>query len=110
MDYRNRILRTIAGKSVDQLPFVPRLDLWYTSNKVRSTLPEKYKNLTLKEISKDLSVGFHSVVPDFRNFIDKKSEAIQGLGIYDLKSNPYRIIIDSIDFDYEKNREGLLPQ
>jgi len=107
MDYRERILRTIAGKSVDHLPFVPRLDLWYTSNRVRGTLPEKYRHSTLKEISRGLGAGFHSVVPDFRDFINSKSEAVQGLGIYDLNSNPYRVVMDSIDFEYEKDSRGL---
>jgi hypothetical protein len=83
------------------------MDLWFTSNKVRGTLPDKYRDFTLKEISRDLGVGFHSVVPDFRDFIDKKSEAVQGLGIYDLNSNPYSMVLDSIDFDYEKNSQGL---
>ena len=106
MDYRQRILNTIKGKPVDHTPFVPRLDLWYSSNKINNTLPEKYRGSSLIEISRDLGVGFHSVVPDFRNFLDDKSVALQGLGIYDLKSNPYRIVLDSLDFEFKTDGEG----
>jgi hypothetical protein len=106
MDYRKRILNTIMGKPVDRIPFVPRLDLWYLSNKINNTLPEKYRGSSLMEITRDLGVGFHSVVPDFRNFLEDRSIALQGLGIYDLKSNPYKIVLDSLDFEFDTDREG----
>lgn len=107
MNWRERIINTIKGSPVDFLPFVPRLDLWYKSNKINGTLPRKYTNCTLKEISSDLGVGFHSVVPDFRNFLNKRSVSLLGLGIYDLKSNPYRIDSNSIDYSFKTNSEGL---
>ncbi|MCJ7472381.1 MAG: hypothetical protein MUP02_06215, partial [Actinobacteria bacterium] len=106
MDYRKRILNTIMGKPVDHIPFVPRLDLWYSSNKINNTLPEKYRGSSLIEITRDLGVGFHSVVPGFRNFLEKRSIALQGLGIYDLKSNPYRIVLGSVEFEFDTDREG----
>ena len=107
MNWRERIIKTIKSERVDFLPFAPRLDLWYKSNKLNGTLPQKYKNSSLENIALDLDVGFNYVVPDFRNFIDRKSGGILGLGIYDLKTNPYRIIMDSIDFESVTNREGL---
>jgi hypothetical protein len=36
---------------------VPRLDIWYKSNMLKGTLPEKYKNSTLREIVNDLGLG-----------------------------------------------------
>jgi len=78
MNWREWIIATIKGKHVDFLPFVPRLDIWYKSNKLNGTLPKIYINFTLKEITQDIGVGFHSVVPDFRDFIDKKSIALLG--------------------------------
>ena len=69
MDYKTRILDTIKGKKVDRIPFVPRLDLWYSSNKRNNTLPEKYRESSLLEIVQDLGVGFHSVVPTGFDFL-----------------------------------------
>ena len=68
MNYRDKILKIIKGQSLNHILFVPRLDLWYKSNKIKDTLPNKYKDFTLKDITRDLGVGFHSVIPDFRNF------------------------------------------
>jgi len=107
MNWKERIINTIKGEKSDCLPFVPRLDIWYKSNRLRGTLPAKYKNSTLFEIADDLDVGYHSVVPDFSNFLSKNSNAFLGLGIYDLQSSPYKIIHDSIDFKTTTTKEGL---
>ena len=97
INWKKVILSTIEGKPNDFLPFVPRMDLWYKANKYNNTLPKKYRNCSLKEITQDIGIGYHSVVPDFRDFIEGKSQGLLALGIYDLKTNPYRIDTDSID-------------
>jgi hypothetical protein len=106
LDYRKIILDTIKGRPAKHIPFVPRLDLWYASNKRNNTLPEKYAGSTLMEIVRDLEVGYHSVVPDFRNFHNIRSVALQGLGIYDLENNPYAVIPDSIDMEFNTDSTG----
>ena len=42
MNYKQLILDVIRGKPTERIPFVPRLDLWYRSNKYNNTLPNKY--------------------------------------------------------------------
>jgi hypothetical protein len=107
MNWKERIINTIQGKSVDFLPFAPRLDIWYQFNKLNNRLPEKYKNCTLREIIKDMDIGFHTVVPDFRNFRCKESIGFLGLGIYDLKDNPYKINADYIDYKFKTDKDGI---
>lgn len=107
MNWKERIINIIKGRPVDFIPFVPRLDIWYRSNKINNTLPEKYKNSSLRQIVNDLGLGMHTVVPDFRNFLNNDSQALLGLGIYNLKSNPYRINLNSIDYKYKTDSEGL---
>jgi hypothetical protein len=107
MNWKERILNTIKGKKTDYLPFVPRLDIWYKSNKLAGTLPKEYKDFTLHEIVKDLGLGYHSVVPDFSDLLNENSRAFLGLGIYDLKGNPYKIIHESIDFKSSTTKEGF---
>ena len=107
MNWKERIINTIQGKSVDFLPFAPRLDIWYQFNKLNNRLPEKYKNCTLREIIKDMDIGFHTVVPDFRNFRCKESIGFLGLGIYDLKENPYKINADYIDYKFKTDKDGI---
>jgi len=106
LNYRQIIIDTIEGKNIGSIPFVPRLDLWYASNKRNNTLPEKYKGFNLIEITRDLGVGYHSVVPDFMNVFNARSIALQGLGIYDLKNNPYKVIPDNIDLEFNTDENG----
>jgi hypothetical protein len=65
MTHRERMLAAIRGEAVDRLPWVPRLDLWYRANRLAGTLPEKYRDATLMEITDDLGWGYHAIVPDF---------------------------------------------
>ncbi|KLU59515.1 uroporphyrinogen decarboxylase (URO-D) [Peptococcaceae bacterium CEB3] len=96
MTFRERILATLKGDPTDCLPYVPRLDLWYKSNKLRGTLPSKYKKATLTEIVDDLGVGYHAIIPDFLDFFDPLDEVDRALGIYRLRTLPYRTVLRGI--------------
>lgn len=96
MTFKEKILATLRGEPTDSLPYVPRLDLWYKSNKIRGTLPNKYRNATLTEIVDDLGVGYHAIVPDFLDFRDPLDEVDRALGIYRLRTLPYRTVLRGI--------------
>ena len=57
MTNRERILAIMDGKSPDQIPWIPRLDLWWSANRNAGTLPEKWNGWRLRDIEKDLGVG-----------------------------------------------------
>jgi hypothetical protein len=96
MNNKERVLATLKGEPTDQLPYIPRLDLWYKANKVRGTLPDQYRNASLFDIVDDLGIGYHHVVPDFLDFIDPLDELDRCLGIYRLRTLPYRILLRGI--------------
>ncbi len=106
MNWHEIVLATIAGRATGCLPFIPRMDLWYKSNKHNKTLPQAYRDCTLKEITRDLGIGYHAVVPDFRDFIKTGSQALLALGIYDLNTNPYQVDLESLDITYTI-KEGI---
>ena len=97
MTYKQRLLKTINGEPTDYIPFVPRLDLWYRANKLNRTLPSKYKNATLKEILQDLDIGYHAVVPNFKDLRSEDDEIDRALGIYQLWFIPYEAILHNIN-------------
>jgi len=99
MNWKERILSTIKGEPTDCLPFVPRLDLWYKANKHNRTLPDKYTDAALEDITDDLQIGYHSVIPDFRDFFDESENLGFALGLLNLNSNSYRIDFSSIDHE-----------
>lgn len=90
------MLATIKGESTEQIPFVPRMDLWYTANRRAGTLPSPYKNASLMEIVDDLGIGYHGVVPDFREFYDPLDDVDRALGIWRIKGIPYRTVLRGI--------------
>lgn len=96
MNYRDLILSTIRGVTTEVLPFVPRLDLWYKANKQNGSLPDSYKDAELRDIIDDLGVGYHAIIPDFREYEDKNGDVDLGLGIYRFKSIPYSVELNNV--------------
>ena len=108
MDHRERMTRTLRGLPTDRIPFVPRLDLWYKANRAAGTLPVKYKNATLNEMTDDLDLGCHSVIPDFRDFEDgAEGPADIGLGIYRFRALPYTVKFRNIGRKTVTRPDGL---
>jgi hypothetical protein len=57
MTNRQRILAILDRRSPDRIPWIPRLELWYTAHKLRGDLPEKYQDWSLRQIERDLGMG-----------------------------------------------------
>jgi Uroporphyrinogen decarboxylase (URO-D) len=96
MTQKEQLLATLRGAPTECLPYVPRLDVWYKANKKLGTLPDKYEAASLIEIVDDLGIGYHSVIPDFLDFIDPLDEIDRALGIYRLRTLPYRTVLRGI--------------
>jgi len=91
MTHKERMLKAARGEWADQLPWVPRIDLWHNSNAMRSTLPARYpQNATLDEIANDIGGGYHKVVPEFLKVRTPEDNIDRGLGIYRLWGMAYR--------------------
>jgi uroporphyrinogen-III decarboxylase len=57
MTNRERLLAIMSGHPPDRIPWIPRLAIWYQAHKRRGTLPEKYRDWSLREIERDLGMG-----------------------------------------------------
>jgi corrinoid protein of di/trimethylamine methyltransferase len=76
------MLATIRGEMPDRIPFAPRLDLWFTSNKQRGALPQPYEACShWDEVSRDQGWAIAKIILEFQSYGD---EAIldRPLGIY----------------------------
>ena len=40
----NRVLSMLQGKKPDRIPFIDRMELWYSAHSLNGTLPDKYKD------------------------------------------------------------------
>jgi hypothetical protein len=105
MTHKERMLKAARGEWPDQLPWVPRIDLWHNANSLRETLPSRYRrDATLDEIADDLGGGWHKLVPEFLKLRTPDDDVDRGLGIFRLRGMPYRAELTGVE--REVKREG----
>lgn len=105
MTQKERMLATVRGEMPDMLPFVPRIDLWFHSNKKRGTLPEKYRDAkSADEIAISEGWALHKVILEFMSFGE---DAIidRCLGIYRVPTQGFVSRL-SRDVDRRVERRG----
>jgi len=59
------MLAAMRGESTDQIPWAPRMDLWYTALRARGTVPDRFAGMNTAEIADELGVGCHAVRADY---------------------------------------------
>ena len=57
MTHRQRALAAMRGEPTDRIPFIARMDLWYSYHRHNGTLPERYRGWSLWDIQRDLDIG-----------------------------------------------------
>ena len=57
MTDRERMLAVLQGDPIDRVPWIPRLLLWYNARKKQGTLPARYRDMSLRDIERDLGLG-----------------------------------------------------
>ena len=97
INHKENMLKAIAGEPTERIPYAPRLDLWYRANKLAGTLPEKYSESTLMEITDDLDLGYHAIVPNFKDLRSIDDEINRGLGVYNLWFMPYQTVFKNVE-------------
>jgi len=107
MNHRQRVFSALKGEKTDTVPFIPRLDIWYNANKFNGTLPAGFKNASLRDITDELDLGYHSVIPLFRDMANEDDGVDIGLGIYRFRTIPYWVDLHGIKWKVTRNSEGL---
>lgn len=86
MNHRENALTAMRGQMVDHIPFIGRMDLWYTFHRNGGTLPSPYEGASLWDIQRDLGIG------------------IFGFGAWDISF--YRLIYQGVEMVRE-TKNGL---
>jgi hypothetical protein len=107
VNHEKLIISTLKGEGTETLPFIPRLDLWYSVNKMNGTLPTKFKNASLRDITDKLELGYHAVIPLFRDFANEDDDVDIGLGIYRFRAVPYRMELHNVERRVTRHSNGL---
>ncbi|MEZ4733092.1 MAG: hypothetical protein R3E79_38845 [Caldilineaceae bacterium] len=54
MNHHERMLATIRGEPTDQIPWAPRMDLWYIAQRARGAVPLKFANMNMVAVAERL--------------------------------------------------------
>ena len=74
MNTRQQMLSILRGEETEQLPFAPRLDLWYTARQWAGDLPQPYQEASLEEICRREGWGIYRLTPDFRDLRYRRTD------------------------------------
>ena len=91
MTNQARMLAAMRGETQREIPWAPRMDLWYTAQIERGTLPERFVGANAAEISIILGTACHSVSADFTVPREPGSLALRGLGFDNHPHYPYTV-------------------
>jgi hypothetical protein len=92
MSIRQQMRSILRGDAAGQLPFAPRLDLWYAAKRWADDLPEPYHEESLEEICRREGWGIYRLAPDFRDLCDRKADwPWTALGIFRAAETLYDI-------------------
>ena len=103
MTYKQRMLKAARGESADQLPYVPRIDLWHNSNSMRKTLPPPFEQTaSLDEVADYIGGGYHKIVPEFLKVRSPEDNIDRGIGVYRLWGMAYRPELVGVEREIKK--------
>lgn len=108
MTVKERILAAVQGKPCDCIPFVPRLDNWYRANKLNGTLPGRFKNATLQELTDECGFGYHAINPEYLDLRTPDGDTHIGLGLYDINLTPYYVKLHNVGVRVTREESGKM--
>ncbi|NQT51300.1 hypothetical protein HQ576_04585, partial [bacterium] len=96
MTHQARMFAALRGEPTDRISWAPRLDLWLKANQQAGSLPAKYRNASLRDLTDDLGWAYHGVVPDFRDLRGPDDDVHRALGVWNLWPMPLQIVFDDV--------------
>ena len=91
MNHRDRMLAALKGQPIDQIPWVPRMDLWYIAHHARGTLPRELVGADEVAISSYFDFACHALAGDATLPRRPEDFALLGLGFALHPDFPYRL-------------------
>jgi hypothetical protein len=92
------MLAAIRGQPADQIPWAPRMDLWYIAQRARGTLPKEFAGLDIVGIAEVLDVACRAVGGDF-TITGSHDISLLGLGLDNHPDYPFRVELRALPID-----------
>jgi len=106
MTHREQMLATIRGQPTDQIPWAPRMDLWYIAQRARGTLPAEFAGLDIVGIAEVLDVACRAVGGDF-TVTGSHEISLLGLGLDNHPDYPFRVEVRGLPVDFIDDGENV---
>lgn len=91
--HRSRMLAAFRGETVDTLPYVPRLDLWYLANSTLGTLPKQHAGKSMNEIARAEGWAVYFRFADDQLGEEARPQYLhRGIGLYASRDTVYDIV------------------
>jgi|GEM_PF-191154 len=100
MNHHDRMLAAIRGEPTDEIPWAPRMDLWYIAQRARGTLPGPLAGLNIADLAESLGVGCHSQRADYT--LPRKPEdfLLRGIGLDNHPDFPFRLELRGMPVEF----------
>jgi hypothetical protein len=99
------MLAAMRGEASDQIPWAPRMDLWYIANRQKGTLPQRFQDMNTVRIAQELNVACHAVRGDFTLPRPNEYMKFRGLGLDNHPDYPYMIELRGLPIRFESDGE-----
>ncbi|MEW5976954.1 MAG: hypothetical protein AB1898_14215 [Acidobacteriota bacterium] len=107
LNHRERMLATLRGRPTDQIPWAPRMDLWYIALRERNHLPPEFVGLNTAQIADVLDVACHAVRADYTQPRDPNHLALRGFGIENHPDYPYRVELRNLPIHFASDGQSF---
>ena len=108
MTNRERMLATLRGEATDEIPWAPRMDLWYISLLARGDLPARFEGLDMVGVADELGVSCHSLAADYTLERTPEDLILGGLGLAAHPDYPFRFELRDLEVEFERDAENLM--
>lgn len=106
MNHHERMLATIRGEPTDQIPWAPRMDLWYIAQRARGAVPVEFANMNMVQVAERLDVAVHAIGADF-TIPGGRDNSLRALGIDNHQDYPYRVELRGLPLESSDDGENL---
>ena len=97
MSVKSNMLAALKGDLPDQIPYIPRLELWYAACMANNILPEQYKNTSMEDIAGAEGWGIYRITSHCSRCSDFSEELpFYAIGVYALQESPYQFMLRSV--------------
>ncbi len=103
MTERERTLAALRGQAVDQIPWAPRMDLWYIANEARGALPSRFAGLDSVGIAQELGTACHTTGNDRASSVCQEAKRLTCLGLDSHPDKPFRVALEGLPIEQRRD-------